>query len=676
MNNLPSVPLHVAGSAEEQQSQLIPVPDARENFAADREAAQWCDDNVTGLIDQVAGDGDPIRQEWAQIRQMSLLQHGAGQGYRGMSNAYLPVYAKARETRVSHSARGLFPTDEYVDVKALHTLAQENQADVLKAWMQYQLDCQARVRVNIKPFLRQLYDYGLSVGKVWYNTKLRNTGKTTKLPALPGSQMDYGYDLSEEGTRFETRSVFSWYVWPQTINHIREATLVFEVLQVPLQYLKTVGKAQGWINLDIASYASTDNTNTDSYLQQAQEDTVHTTTTAVNAAYKGELGTYVLLREAYFNMPIPARFYRDNEKNGDSVPVQAVFANGTLVSLRRNPYWFQHAPYVVKRINESPDSFTGMGMGRLGLDLQGLANDFMNQTNDNLTYGLNPVTIVNPMQTAGELLPLEPGRMWHMLDPQGVRFDRPPVDQVQYGMNMVNMLMGTMNDLLGTPPIMQGTGAGGSAKTATGAQLLQNNVKTDLQDTIEDIELEVLEPLMYMIHALGQQYQSDELSIATSGGIVRVRPDDLAGRFSFKWLASSQAANQQMRSQQALALLQAILPLVPLIQQQGAQVNPIPLLKKVYGEGMGFRDFDEFIQVGQMGGMPPGMAPPGMPGMPTPPGPQGPESARSTVDQAAGNMAGSTEMAQGEGEAFGEVRAGADDISAMMGAMGGGPYGG
>jgi hypothetical protein len=38
--------------------------------------------------------------------------------YNGQSEVYLPVYQKARETRVSHLSRGLFPTDTYIDCQS------------------------------------------------------------------------------------------------------------------------------------------------------------------------------------------------------------------------------------------------------------------------------------------------------------------------------------------------------------------------------------------------------------------------------------------------------------------------------------------------------------------------------------------------------------------------------
>lgn len=666
--HVPQTPFHAADAKDEGQA-LVLAPDAITNFADDPEAVQYVQQQILPLVTAVRDDGTAIREEWREIKNMTLMRHDSNQTYKGMSNAYLPLYARALDTRVSHISQALFPTDEYIDVKALGptfwrpdpSQGGYAQAEVLKAWMQYQFEKQMRLRATIKPFLRQLYDFGVSVGKVWYDKPLqRRQTKTTRLPMIDSLLMDYGNaSRACEGTRFQARSMFTWHMWPPTVSSLAEATLVFEDIQMSKQYIEEVGKRQGWKNLDQAIWApQPGNANAD--LQLQQDAIRNSPSTAADMASFGDKGHWAYLTEAYFTMPVPKKLYRSNEDPGSHVPVQVLLAGHVPVLIRRNPFWFQHAPYVFQKLNETPDSFYGTGMGRVGKSLQYLANDFMNQTNDNATYGLNPVTIINPNLVVGNLEPLEPGRMWHMTDPSGVRFDRPPIEQMQYGLQMTNQMQSWMNDLLGTPPIMQGSNAKGAARTATGAQILQTNVRSDLQDQVEDIELDVLLPLSEMVHKLGQQYQSQELQVATAGGTINVRPDDLVGEFGFSWLASTQAINQQQRTQQALQLLQIMQPLVPLLQAQGKQFDPLPLIRRVAKEGMGFRDFDACIVDAPA---------PGMPGMPGQPGPaEGlvDSNTRSAVDQA--NL-GQGEMAPGEGGAFSEVRDNADELAAMMGGM-------
>jgi hypothetical protein len=679
----PETPFHAAGLKDEANAPLTQVPDSITNFADDDDAVRYVQQHIVPLVIYVRDDGAAIRQEWGDIRRMLLMQHDTNQTYKGMSNGYLPVYARAHETRVGHVSKGLFPTDEYIEVKNrsgnIDPKLARAQADVLKAWMQYQFEKQMRFRSTVKPFLRQLYNYGISVGKVWYEKPLKplKQGRTTRLPTIDQLLMDYGANTRAcEGVRFKTRSMFSWFMWPPTVTDMKEATLVFEDIQMSKQYIEEIGKSQGWKNLELAIWAPQPS-NVNSDMQELMQDMRGSPSTAVDSQRMGDKAHWVYLTEAYFTMPVPPALYRANEEPGSHVPVQVLLAGNVPVLIRRNPFWFQHAPYVVQKLNDTPDSFYGTGMGRLGKSLQHLANDFMNQTNDNATYGMNPVVIINPNLIVGPIEPIAPGRVWHMTDPSGIKFDRPPIEQMQYGMQLVSQLQSQMNDLLGAPPIMQGSNAKGNARTATGAQLLQKNVSTDLDNEIEDIELDVLVPLMEMAHVLGQQYQDKELQVATAGGLITVQPGDLTGEFAFAWLASSQAASQQMRSQQAMQLLQVVLPMVPLLMQQGYVFDPTPLIRTIAKEGMGFRDFDDVLkQVGpnmmelqvQMQGQ---MGQPGAPGAPSGPGgPGGPPppgagaDGRSAVEQAPG---GGEEMQEGEGQAFGEVRQNADALAGMMG---------
>jgi len=101
---------------------------------------------------------------------------------------------------------------------------------------------------------------------------------------------------------------------------------------------------------------------------------------------------------------------------------------------------------------------------------------------------------------------------------------------------------------------------------------------------------------------------------------------------------------------------------VPLLQQQGKQLNVIPILKKVWTDGLGQRGFDQLVQdLPPMPGMMPGA--PGAPG--APPAPGGPQPQDMQMQDPNQNMNPSGN------EDFAEVRDGADEMSAIAGEFGG-----
>lgn len=673
--NAPETPLVSLNTQDEVGAdvagQLYAFPDSDKNFCDDVKVKQWIDANLTPLINFVRDDARPQQEEWARVRRMAALVREEENSYQGMSNIFLPVYSKVLETKVSHLCDALFPTETYLDATAIEPEF-EAATPAAKAWMYYQLEKASKIRAEFKPFLRSFLNYGLGVAKVFWNQKPKDakTARMLRLPEL--SDLLYTYDGSKPwscvGSRFKPRSVFSWYAWPTTINSLDEASLVFEDIQVSAQFANEMHRAGHWKNIQ-AVKDNADEMAVSPYLESQLRE-VHTSgNTAVNTQM-GDLATWSIVTECWLLMPVPDSLYTPNETKGVPVPVKVTMAGGVCIEARRNPFWHQKVPYVMARLNENTDSFYTVGMGRALEGAQQLANDFVNQTNDNATYGLNPVAKMNPNVMIGDAEPIEPGRVYSMTDPNGLVFDRPPIEQMQYGQMWLNQMITFINDFSGAPALLQGSGAKGGAKTATGSQILQSNVKGELQSLVKDIELRVLEPLLLMIHSLGQQYESAQRYFAISGGEkIQFTRADLEGEFVWNWVASSQAVNQQMRAQQSIQFAQLAAQMVPLMQAQGKIFDPIPLLRQVWESGLGNRNFDALIKPAPMG-------PPGMPGM-GPPGQETQESPeempggepRSAVEQAPG---GSGEMAPGEGEAFNEVRAGADEMAATQGAMYGG----
>lgn len=662
--NYPSTPLAMTRQADEVPGALVPPPQSDINFADDEAAMDWLNTNVSHLFDYVRGEYFAQHEQWAAIRRMHLMERDDGQAYVGRSDAYLPLYHRALETRVSHTSRGLFPSDTYIDATSNQDVPPE-EAAIVKAWMMHQLERSMALRATIKPFIRNLYNYGIAVGKTWWEKTLAREAKLTRLPGIDQLLMNYGPSATNcDGARFRACNVFSWYVWPTSVDSIDQASLVFEDIQVSRQFVNEM-KAKGlWKNIEIVEAGGVI-PNTNIQAQQTAYETHRSPTTAVD--YKaGELADWRYLTEAWFRMPVPKELYRPGEEVGSAVPVKVVFIGSTPVEARRNPFWHQKPPYVMMKLNEVPDAMFSVGMGKAAASLQYLANDFMNQTNDNGIYGLNPIVKINPNLIVGPIEPLEPGRMWHLTDPQGAVFDRPPIEQMQYGLMLTNQLAQYLNDLSGAPSALQGTGTKGSAKTATGAQILQNNVKGDLQDIIEDIELRVLTGLMEMVDSMGQQYEDPQRWLAIAGGPkVQFNREMLLGQYLWKWVASSQATNQQMRAQATLQFMQAATnPVVlQLLMQQGKMLNPDTVLRKLWEDGLGLKNYDKVVTGAPMPMGMPGMAPPGMQPPAAPQQAPG-DRPRSAVEQAAG---GSGEMAPGEGEDFGEVRMQADDMAGYLG---------
>ncbi len=660
------------------------------NLAQDEQTRLRAIHEVWPLIQQARNDRKSVESTWQAIRRMTLRQHDENQKYKGRSNAYLPIHAKNISSQTTALVRGLFPTDEYMD-------AQEDFGDLqaarkAKQFMLYQFERQARLRLYMKLFSRQLLDYGWSVLKSWWRKPRpygKAKGKRMDLAALanqlggpaPANQYgpDFNVNTSDQGLTVSARSIFNFYAFPFTAETLRETTLQFEDVVISRLELEHMARMQNWAKSadNLSSLLSNAPNPAEINSNNSLEYTDRNVPTPTNSDGT-KLGDLRVITECYTFMQLPKSEYVDGVDSPDCpLPVVILFLGSEPVSIMRNPSYTQSSPYLGLSLNASPGFMLGYGPGAMVAPLQYLANDFINQANDVCIYGLNPITKVVPGMIVGGLRPIAPGVVWHMQDLNAVDFVHPPTDQLQWGYEAAQLMIGMSQDFGGAPPALQGTSARGNAKTATGAQILQHNASQPLQDLTEDIEVEVLVPLADRTWALAQQFAPESLVATVFGKSEPIEKADLLKDMSFRWLASSQAANAQMRAMQTTQFLQALMPYIPVLQQQGVQLNPLPIFERIWTEALGFRGWDQMMKPAvpnvPMGppGMPPGMPgqPPGLPGQPPLPGDPAPDP-RSAVDQ--GSTPTGLPVQPGEGDAYGAVRGNADMLSALLGAMGGG----
>lgn len=671
-------------SGDDELAALIPQKKGDKNYALDESVKKIFIEEIYPVIDYCHNNMANIQEKWREILRMKTMEHDSGQRYRGRSNVYIPSYAAARRALISALSQAIFPSDDICDVTDKERPQEMNgkplpdndpsfvDAKAVKTYVQWELEKNAKVRTSFKRFLGSMVDYGFAVAKFWYEKETSNALKKRLKKSKVGintliSEETYDGLCEREGLRFSVRSIYDWYVYPMNINDLEEATLVFEDLLVSRAYVLERERTADWENVDLIISGAVEPTNQVTNRQELSR------LQAKNIDSDGQLvgsgiGQQIAVQELWLNMLMPAEAYEDGQDPEVPIPVKLTVAGDVILECRLNPFWHQTHPYLVSRDDPEAGNFFPTGTGARARQIQVLLNDIVNQLNDNGSYAMNPVTKINPGMMAGPVPTMKPGAIFPVTDMNAVQFDRPPSEQLQYGQSMVSMYSSMLADYAGAPPALQGSAAGKSAKTATGMQILQKNANTPLKDIVEDIENDVLSPLMYRCVELGQQFREEKFIAEVAGKPFKMTRAQLAGNYILRWLASSQAANAQQRAQQATGLLQIIQPLVPLIQAGGYVVDVVPLVKRVYVDGCGFRGFDQFISkktpeqiqqeqmmAAQQGGMPPGG---GMPGMPQqqqlPFG--GENTVRSAVEQSPVDDGSGSEMQEGEGDELTALR--------------------
>lgn len=604
-----------------------------------------------------------LEEEWLAIQRMAVLLHDNNQKYNGRSQAYLPMYLGARRSLVSALSRGLFPSDDYMDVTD-RAYGDVEPAKGVAAYLRYEFDESAKIRSRIKPYLANYVDFGNAVLKDYYRTdKVFRADKN--------GQMQGQYD---EGFTVSVRSLFNVFVFPENAQVYEDLLIEAEAIDIDVEYAKQMDRSKRWFNVEEALRAAA--SGGDRYSnRQTLSDVANIQDTEEFTGTDGETPvSQVQLYEVWLRMVLPPVFYAPGEDKDMPIPARVVMANGIPMSVKRNPFHHQCSPYKWSRANVQPGSWYGSGAGRAVRFLQYLANDFANQTNDNGIYGLNPITLLNTGAFSGNLGPLFPGKTIRVRGDlkNAIDFKHPPTDQLQWGLQLMTMYTSMVQDGSGAPAIQQGQAAGGAAKTATGAQLLQRNALNPLQDMVEDIEGDAMVPMMKDAWALGVQYRSQEFIARIGGDAVKFVPRDVDIDPIFRFLSSSQQQNNQQRALAMEGFGRLAGQMLPLLQQMGKTFDPTYMLRKYWSDAMGGRGFDQMIMpMGQppgQPGMPPGQGQPqpGQPGMP--PG-QGMQMPRSATDQANGQAENNNPMAPGEGDILSDVRQGSNVISAQMGAQ-------
>lgn len=654
----------------------------RRDFRDDPEVTEWVKANVCNLLQTARDNFQAIHADWLKINHMIAMEMEADATYKGETQVYLPTFNKALEVRKAHVCKASFPTDSFLDAIALKVETPEEtlNREANKAWMKKQIE-NAKLRSNLKPFVHNVLAFGVGILKgYWEDALVKQKKRKHKAANFTLETL-----LSNKPKKYcgkakvKTVNNFTFYAHPLTVGSLDECTLQFEDIQVSKQYIETMIKKDYWRRADV-EFAHANN-ESERNRQDILTQNTKTSQTAISGGAAGELGEYTDMSEVWFSMHLPTQYFDAEEiaegEHLEPVAMKAIICGTNIIDLQYNPFNHGKPPYLLKQLLKTPDVLITPGYGKMVMSSQFLVNDLVNQVNDNGIYGLNPMLERVTGNLAGHSLAqtVHPGATWDVTEKDSINFIRPDVAHIQHGMPLLQMAISQVNDPI-APPILQGSaGNTGAAGTATGAQLLQSNTKTDIADFNEDLEQEILQPLLNMIYDLGKQFESAEMFLAITGGEkARFAPEMLAMDVSWQWVASSQTINQQLRGQQMGAFLQLVVnpDIIQMLMQKGLQLDIVPILRKMWEDGLGQRAFESLIVKQPMGmpGMPGAPVMPGQPGMPAQPAPVSPEQI-SPVSQNP-NAAAMPPVAPtaGEGEQFRAMRGEAEGISGLLGELG------
>ncbi|UOF77406.1 portal protein [Caudoviricetes sp.] len=642
------------------------------NYADDEKVRARVLREIVPLINEVRTRKQVLNQMWHSFTKVWTMEHDR-QGYLGRSNLYIPAGRKGVETLTAQLVSGTFPVDDPFNVTPRFDEFAD-QALTVKGAVEWGL-AQAQVRARAEAYYRSLLITGNAVTKDGWRTKkvnarVRGTSKDKYKDSKLFLAADGFTDVPTtvfDGPTFDLKNPANIYVWPETVQDLREAALVFEDMSMTYRDLYSEclqGRCQKE-QLELVKAGEKGDQTTLNEQQKLESQGIPNTEASGRTA-----PARIDVTEIWLDFD-PAAESWDLETNDTVRPMVILVTSksGKVLKVMDNPFNHQTPPYSVGRIGVIEGRFWGSGQVETIRDLQALLNDQTNQGTDCATYHLNPQVVANPNLLVGEVADIEPGAIQYVLDiNNGIKFDRPPGDLIQSAAILTSQTTSWMQDYIGAPPVLSGGSAPGRAfRSATGIGTAQRNAQVPLQEIIRACETETWEPTLRRTWFGIQQFASDELLLKVSGKAVRVPVTELVGDYMFKWWASSQAQNTQVKGTQLTQLLNILASpnMQALLKQSGIKLNPKPLLKKLYEEVFGFRDIDDVLVNEVMGAA--GMQVSGqVPNIGDGNGQMLPENPLGGNEQTEEGVSGT------QGGEFAGNRAEANDIAAQLGAAMGG----
>lgn len=194
--------------------------------------------------------------------------------------------------------------------------------------------------------------------------------------------------------------------------------------------------------------------------------------------------------------------------------IQAWLVGGKIIKVQLSPSLTKRHPYFVTSFEKVPGTIVGNAIPDILADIQDVCNAALRALNNNMALSSGPQIVVNEdMLSPGEN-PDEffPWKRWRVTLPQngiGNAQNQRPIDFFQPNSN-VQQLLGVYekftqiaDELSAIPRYITGSERmGGAGRTASGLAMLMNNASKILQTVTSNVDLEIFEPALRVLHEL------------------------------------------------------------------------------------------------------------------------------------------------------------------------------
>jgi hypothetical protein len=210
-----------------------------------------------------------------------------------------------------------------------------------------------------------------------------------------------------------------------------------------------------------------------------------------------------------------------------------------------------------------------------------------------------PPTLINPSAIFREDSLIHRPRAKWLVDPSGVNMPNLP-DTSRIGVDGVRSVMNILDSFSGSNPLAEGQPQRGMPRAGFAVSSLVSLSLADITAICEVIEDDILTPTLSDMHRLAVLFTPTEqhLHIPAVMGLSRrdLRPVDLYGDWTFRWVGSLQFQDYNVKAQRMVTFLGILAKLAPALQQAGKTVQWDLLLRRMWREGLGERGAGTIIR--------------------------------------------------------------------------------
>lgn len=571
--------------------------------------------DIVPLAKRVRSDRNTYRETLLRYHRIWSVTRDQ-QAYKGRQQTYLPMGRRLIENWTKRLVRDLFPQDRQFDVAARRHVF-EQQAQNWKGLLGYFFEKHTRLRRNGTPWVRQLVTLGTSPVKVVWNLKEREIRKLESvldpITGRPTGRWETTVDtvIDQIGPTFRPVDLFSFYVYPYTVADVDDAELAFEDIMVPRDRIRALAKTpilpDGEEKRDGLKYGNVYENEEDLWERvaevgqaggsQSQQDKIQAEQRRLaDKGFSHPLNMKIpeSLKPVDITECVVSADYEDEGRRCKYLVTLG--ADDVVLRVQQIPFFHGRAHWLCGKFLEVTNEFYGRGLPEEFDKLQYFVNDVGDQASDALVWSLNPIAVVDIFACADpSSLRMRPGAKWmtNTNPTNAVKFVDPPKDSAEIGFNTVYNLIAMGNQFSDVAPVL-GAAPKTRNKNQKNMELAIQEAQVDVIETVRNLEVQVMEPFLYMSHALTAQYLDRDIILTIQGADgstmieQKVGVGDIVGDFEMSWLASTKVLNEQVRTAQMIQALGFLTKLPPeALAAQNAEIGWADLLRDFFEIGLG-----------------------------------------------------------------------------------------